>query len=103
MIVEVESKAVFQEALKESVLIVVDFFATWCGPCKMITPLLEKHSNQYTKAKFLKVDVDKFPELAQEYGITSMPTIIFFRDGSVVDKIIGANPRVIEDALSKYA
>lgn len=74
------SKAEFDQYINDNTdkLIVVDFFATWCGPCKVIAPKLVEHSNspQYEdKTVFLKVDVDNVPELAQEYGVRAMPTI----------------------------
>lgn len=67
MVSQVASKSEFQEALKHDGLVVVDFFATWCGPCKMIAPLLDKFSKEYPSAKFVKVDVDEVGEVAQEY------------------------------------
>lgn len=89
----------FKAALKHKGLVVVDFFATWCGPCKMIAPLLQKFSEQYPEAKFLKVDVDENRAISQEYEVTSMPTILFFKDGQVVKKIVGANPGGIKAAI----
>lgn len=68
---------------------VVDFFATWCGPCKMILPIIEKLANDITNVKFVKVDVDKHDELARIYGIMSIPTLIFFKDGKEVKRHVG--------------
>lgn len=68
---------------------VVDFFATWCGPCKMISPIIEKLANDITNVKFVKVDVDKHDELARIYGIMSIPTLIFFKDGKEVKRHVG--------------
>lgn len=70
-------------------LTVVDFFATWCGPCKMLSPIIEKISNDITNVKFVKIDVDKHEELARIYGIMSVPTLIFFKDGKEVSRHIG--------------
>lgn len=103
MVSTVSSKAEFQEALKHDGLVVVDFFATWCGPCKMIAPLLDKFSKEYTSAKFIKVDVDEVGEVAQEYEVSSMPTIIFFKNGEIVQKVIGANPNALKQALAANA
>lgn len=103
MVNPVTSTAEFQEALKHDGLVVVDFFATWCGPCKMIAPLLDKFSNEYTSAKFIKVDVDELGEIAQQYEISSMPTIVFFKNGEVVQKVIGANPNALKQALAANA
>lgn len=103
MVATVASKAEFQEALKHDGLVVVDFFATWCGPCKMIAPLLEKFSKEYTSAKFIKVDVDELGEVAQEYEVSSMPTILFFKNGQVINKVIGANPAALKQVLASSA
>ncbi|ODV97307.1 hypothetical protein PACTADRAFT_1877 [Pachysolen tannophilus NRRL Y-2460] len=100
MVATITSENEFKEALTYSGLVVVDFFATWCGPCKMIAPLLDKFSQEYTSAKFLKVDVDQFGSIAQEYEISSMPTVLLFKDGKVVKKVIGANPSAIKQAIS---
>ncbi|RLV89088.1 Thioredoxin-1 [Spathaspora sp. JA1] len=103
MVQTVASTQEFQESLKYEGLVVVDFFATWCGPCKMIAPLLEKFSSEYPQVKFLKVDVDQFGSIAQEYEVTSMPTIIFFKNGQQVQKVIGANPAALKSAIANNA
>lgn len=103
MVSAVTSKAEFDAALKHDGLVVVDFFATWCGPCKMIAPLLDKFSKEYTAAKFIKVDVDELGEIAQEYEISSMPTVLFMKNGEVVGKVIGANPGALKQALAANA
>ncbi|EDK47069.1 thioredoxin trx1 [Lodderomyces elongisporus] len=100
MVSQVSSAKEFEDTIKSfQGLVVVDFFATWCGPCKMIAPLLEKFSTQYTEVKFLKVDVDAVQELAQQYQVTSMPTLLFFKNGEVIEKVIGANPSAIKKAI----
>lgn len=81
----------YDELIKEGI-VVVDFFATWCGPCKMLGPIIEKLGNENTDVKFIKVDVDKNEELARRYGVMSIPTIIFFKDGKEVKKHIGFIP-----------
>lgn len=93
----------FQILLKENNLVIVDFFATWCGPCKMIAPLLEKFQNEYSNIKFLKIDVDQLGSLAQEYNVSSMPTLILFKNGEEVNRVIGANPAAIKQALASLA
>lgn len=103
MVSLVTTQAEFDEALKHSGLVVVDFFATWCGPCKMISPILEKFSQEYSTVKFVKVDVDQLPAIAQEYEVTAMPTIFFIKNGSVVHKVLGAQPQAIKQALVQYA
>ena len=103
MVAAIQSREEFAEALKHDGLVVVDFFATWCGPCKMIAPLLDKFAAEYSQAKFIKVDVDEFGELAQEYEVSSMPTVLLLKGGSVVTKVIGANPGALKQAISSNA
>lgn len=103
MVAAITSKKEFTDALSHDGLVVVDFFATWCGPCKMIAPLLDKFSAEYNQAKFIKVDVDEFGEIAQEYEVSSMPTVIFFKGGEVVNKVIGANPGALKQVISANA
>lgn len=73
------------ELIKEG-LCLVDFYAEWCGPCKMLTPVLESLED---KVKVIKVDIDKFEELAFEYRIMSVPTMIFFKDGEKKEELVG--------------
>lgn len=101
MVQQVNSKAEFEAALKHDKIVVVDFFATWCGPCKMIAPMVEKFATQYADDKFIKVDVDELGEVAQEYEISSMPTFLLFKDGKVIEKVIGANPGNLKSVLAK--
>lgn len=70
-------------------LVVVDFFANWCGPCKMLTPVLEELDEQLDNVTFVKVDVDQEEGLARKYGIFSIPHMIIFKDGKAVDQITG--------------
>ena len=81
----------YDELIKEGI-VVVDFFAILCGPCKMLGPIIEKLGNSMNDVKFIKVDVDKHEELARRYGVMSIPTIIFFKDGKEVTKRIGFIP-----------
>ena len=81
----------FEETLKTDKPILVDFWAVWCGPCRMVGPVVEQIATDYDgKAIVGKVDVDNNPEVAQKYGIRNIPTILFIKDGEVVDKQVGA-------------
>lgn len=102
MVQVIQSTEEFDSALSSAGadLVVVDFFATWCGPCKMIAPMLEKFATEYSTAKFYKVDVDQLPPIAQKYQIASMPTILFFKKGEVIASVIGANPAAIKHTIA---
>jgi thioredoxin 1 len=83
-----------QEVLNSDTPVLVDFWAVWCGPCKMIAPYVEEISGEYMgKVKVGKVDVDNNPQTAMTYGIRSIPTLLVFKGGKVVDQIIGAVPK----------
>lgn len=86
----------FEEIIKSEQPILVDFWAEWCGPCKMIGPVVEELAGDYEgKAIIGKVDVDSNPGVAQAFGIRSIPTLLFFKDGQIVDKQIGAVPKSV--------
>ena len=77
------------EVLESNSLVVVDFYADWCGPCQMLKPLLEEISEERSDVKIVKVNVDNARELAIEFGIFSIPTVLFFKEGNLVDKFVG--------------
>jgi len=82
------------EVLQSDLPVAVDFFATWCGPCKMIAPVLDQIAAELEgTAKIVKVDVDQSKEMAIHYGVKSVPTVILFKNGEIVDKIVGALPK----------
>ncbi len=86
----------FQEVLQSEKPVLVDFWAEWCGPCKMIGPVVEELASDYDgKAVIGKVDVDSNPEVSAKFGIRSIPTLLVFKGGEVVDKQIGAVPKGI--------
>ena len=85
-----------QEVLKSSKVAVVDFWAEWCGPCRIVGPFVEQLAEQYKdQAVIGKLNVDENPNISLEYGIRNIPTILFFKNGEVVDKQVGAVPKVV--------
>jgi thioredoxin 1 len=83
-----------QEVLKSDIPVLIDLWAVWCGPCKMIAPFIEELAGEYQgKVKVGKVDVDNNPNVSVQYGVRSIPTLLFFNGGKVVDQIIGAVPK----------
>ncbi len=91
----------FNDTIKEGVTL-VDFWAPWCGPCRMIAPVIEELAEDFDgKAKICKVNTDEEQDIAIQYGIRSIPTILFFKDGQLVDQMIGAaGKQVIADKLN---
>ncbi len=92
----------FLQVINSDKLVVVDFYADWCMPCKFLSPLLEKLSREYKDVEFYKLNVDENQELAFEYGISSIPTVLFFRRGRVVGGFVGAMPEnMIREELER--
>nr|QBK87648.1 MAG: thioredoxin [Marseillevirus LCMAC201] len=103
-ITEHKDKSSFDDALKTagSDLVVVDFFATWCGPCKRLAPQLEVLAAEKTTVHFYKVNVDVNELVATKYKIFAMPTIIFIKNGKVVQSVLGADLSKINAAVTKH-
>ena len=101
MITEITQQNFETEVLGASVPVLVDFWASWCGPCRMLSPVVDELAAQYEgKVKFGKVNVDEQPRLAMNYSVESIPTLLLFRDGRAVDKSVGVVPKAaIEQML----
>ena len=103
-ITEVKGASDFDKLVKSSKgkLVVIDFTASWCGPCKMIAPAYEELSGEYTDSVFCKIDVDEVPEIAQRYEVMAMPTFLFLKNGEVVDRFSGASVEKLRDTIISH-
>lgn len=98
------SEDVFDDFVKRHPLVLVDFWASWCGPCMMIAPIIDELAREYAgRVVFAKVDVDRNRRLAMRFGIMSIPTLMLFKDGKPVDMIMGAQPKpMIKRLIDQY-
>ena len=89
MVKEIKTQEFEEQVIGGSKPALVDFWASWCGPCKMLSPVVDSVSEQYDGVDFYKVNVDEEPEIAREFGIMSIPTLILFKDGEMLDQSVG--------------
>lgn len=95
-VVEVSDQNFEMEVIKSDVPVVVDFWAPWCGPCRRVSPIIEKLSEEYIdRIKFGKINVDENPDMAQEYQVMSIPYLLFVKDGQQADSVLGAVPETV--------
>ena len=91
--IELTSENFEQEVLQADKTVLVDFWASWCGPCKMLSPVIEEIADERSDIKVGKVNIDEHPELAQKYGVMSIPTVLVIKDSEEVNKSVGAVPK----------
>lgn len=91
--IELTSENFEQEVLQADKTVLVDFWASWCGPCKMLSPVIEEIADERSDIKVGKVNIDEHPELAQKYGVMSIPTVLVIKDGEEVNKSVGTVPK----------
>jgi len=97
------SDSEFRDFLEKNNLVLVDFFAEWCGPCHMVSPAIEKLSEEIESVAFAKINVDQNKQTPGKFGILSIPTLLIFKEGKLVDRLTGALPKqAIEERLRKF-
>ena len=100
----VSDASVEQDVLKSDVPVLVDFWAPWCGPCRMVAPIVDEIAKEFDgKIKVFKLNTDENPNVASQFGIRSIPTLMVFKDGQKVDTVVGAVPKTtLSSTISKY-
>lgn len=103
MIIELKESSEFEKVITQYKKVIVDFYATWCGPCKMLAPMLDKVVAKHNDWVIVKVDVDKFNDIASKYQIQAVPTLFFFKEHKIVDKSMGFKPESeLEKIITKF-
>uniref|UniRef100_G3MN23 Thioredoxin domain-containing protein n=1 Tax=Amblyomma maculatum TaxID=34609 RepID=G3MN23_AMBMU len=97
-----EWKQQLEQANQSKKLVVVDFTATWCGPCRIMAPVFAELAKKFTDVLFLKVDVDELKDVASEWAIEAMPTFVFVKEGTIVDKVVGARKDALPQKIEQH-
>ncbi|BFG16586.1 thioredoxin H2 [Prunus yedoensis var. nudiflora] len=92
----------FNASKESNKLMVIDFTATWCGPCRAMEPTLKEYADKYTDVEFIKLDVDELPDVAREFGVQAMPSFVFVKKGDVIDKVVGARKEELQKKIEKH-
>ena len=96
-VINLKDEMLENEVMNADKPVLIDFFTTWCGPCRMVSPIVDEIAEEHNEFKICKVNVDEEPELAQKFGVVSIPTLVVIRDGKVTGQSVGAKPK--EDIL----
>lgn len=104
MVTVLTTEAEFKEAIGVTdKLVLIDFFAVWCPPCKTLAPYLDEYSKEFPDVDFYKIDVEQLTPVAESQNVTAMPTVIFYKNGSEIDKVIGDDFKEIKEKIIKHS